>query len=103
MTLQTWHDQFKQFASKSPQKSIENSSQTGTNIYIAQKQNGLTKNQQNHQLSPPATVPFFSTYQPHRQNVKGQYIVAQLIRTPVLTVKNHCQNLLGHQIQTPLI
>jgi len=66
VTRQTWHDQFKQFAHKSPPKSIDNSCQTEANIYRAHEQNGHTKNLQNHQLSPSATTPFYSTKQPHQ-------------------------------------
>ena len=65
VTRQTWHDQFKQFASKSPQKSVDNSCQTEANIYRPHEQNGHTQTRQDHQLSPPALSPFYSTKQPH--------------------------------------
>lgn len=58
VTRQSWHDQFKQFAIRSPQKGIDNSSQTEANIYRPHEQNGHSMRQgpnQDWQLSPGAT------------------------------------------------
>lgn len=55
LTRQTWHDQFKQFAIKSPQKKIDNTSQTDANVYHPLEQNGNSLRQganQDWQLSP---------------------------------------------------
>jgi len=55
VTRQSWHDHYKQFVVRSPQKSIDNSSQTEANIYRPHEQNGHSARQganQDRQLSP---------------------------------------------------